>query len=397
MVIAVHTDYLREQWIEEADLCGVSLTVLETDWHGGIVVTSDFHGLVVTYSQIANNRDVFRKLCADRAVVAVADEVHHLADDLTWGDSYSHSFTGATKRLALSGTPFRTDNYRIPFVSYEVLPAGDYKSKANFFYGYGPALMDGNVVRPIVFPTIDGELAWMKGWELKKATFGDALTDDEGREAMRTAVHPEGSWLRDVIVKADKQLEFIRNEQGHPDAGGLIITTDTNAAEAIAKLVNELTGITPLVATSKVDDAKAVIDRFKNGSSKWIVAVKMISEGVDIKRLRVGVFATTTATRTFFYQVVGRVIRWLPGVKLQTAYFYFPMYAPLVRYMKEISDAIEHVVRFQNGDFKIERALAGGIQAALYHFVDSIATTEEHIYQEQEFSSDELMQARSES
>ena len=41
----------------------------------------------------------------------------------------------------------------------------------------------------------------------------------------------------------------------------------------------------------------------------------MVSEGVDIPRLRVGVFATTTTTELFFRQAVGRLVRWTPGVR----------------------------------------------------------------------------------
>ena len=50
----------------------------------------------------------------------------------------------------------------------------------------------------------------------------------------------------------------------------------------------------------------------------------MVSEGVDIPRLRVGVYATTTTTDLFFRQAVGRLVRWVPGVADQKAWLYIP-------------------------------------------------------------------------
>jgi hypothetical protein len=46
----------------------------------------------------------------------------------------------------------------------------------------------------------------------------------------------------------------------------------------------------------------------------------MVSEGVDIPRLRVGVYATTARTELFFRQVVGRFIRRTPSPERQMSY-----------------------------------------------------------------------------
>jgi superfamily II DNA or RNA helicase len=40
-----------------------------------------------------------------------------------------------------------------------------------------------------------------------------------------------------------------------------------------------------------------------------MVAVRMVSEGVDVPRLAVGVYATSTATPLFFAQAIGRYVR----------------------------------------------------------------------------------------
>jgi superfamily II DNA or RNA helicase len=50
----------------------------------------------------------------------------------------------------------------------------------------------------------------------------------------------------------------------------------------------------------------------------------MVSEGVDIPRLRVGVYATNTVTELFFRQAVGRLVRWNARLGRQAAYMFIP-------------------------------------------------------------------------
>jgi superfamily II DNA/RNA helicase len=59
------------------------------------------------------------------------------------------------------------------------------------------------------------------------------------------------------------------------------------------------------------DDSKASnkIEEFSAGDKRWMVAVRMVSEGVDVPRLSVGVYATSTSTPLFFAQAVGRFVR----------------------------------------------------------------------------------------
>lgn len=57
-------------------------------------------------------------------------------------------------------------------------------------------------------------------------------------------------------------------------------------------------------------DASHRIEEFsEDGSKLWMVAVRMVSEGVDVPRLCVGVYATSTSTPLFFAQAVGRFVR----------------------------------------------------------------------------------------
>jgi hypothetical protein len=99
------------------------------------------------------------------------------------------------------------------------------------------------------------------------------------------------------------------------------------------------------VAVSDDPLSSTRIARFAASSEPWIVAVRMVSEGVDIPRLRVGVYATTTTTELFFRQAVGRFVRWTPGVARQKAYLFIPDDARLRTWATQIADARRHSLR----------------------------------------------------
>lgn len=103
-----------------------------------------------------------------------------------------------------------------------------------------------------------------------------------------------------------------------------MIATDQDHARGIAEILRHRLGVRAVVATSDDPEASGRITRFAAGTDPWIVAVRMVSEGVDIPRLRVGVFATTTTTELFFRQAVGRLVRWTPGTTGQKSFLFIP-------------------------------------------------------------------------
>jgi superfamily II DNA or RNA helicase len=133
------------------------------------------------------------------------------------------------------------------------------------------------------------------------------VTKDITSQAWRTALNPAGEWIPAVLAGADKRLSEVRRSV--PDAGGLVIATDHEDARAYAGQLKRITGESPTVILS--DDAKASskIEEFSAGEKRWMVAVRMVSEGVDVPRLSVGVYATSTSTPLFFAQAVGRFVR----------------------------------------------------------------------------------------
>jgi superfamily II DNA or RNA helicase len=335
LVVVAPTSHLKIQWADAAARFGLHL---EPRWSAtGGRLPADVHGVVTTYQQVASDPDAMRALAARSLVVL--DEIHHAGDDRAWGESVRRAFEVAPRRVALSGTPFRSDTLAIPFVRY----VGD-EAVPDFEYGYADALADGRVVRPVYFPRINGFMEWIApDGSAQAAAFDDALDRTRAAQRLRTALSLEGEWLATVLLQANERLTALRRHQ--PDAGGLVIAADQDHAQGIADLLRHRCGVRATVAVSDDPMSSTRIARFSASSDPWIVAVRMVSEGVDIPRLRVGVYATTTTTELFFRQAVGRFVRWTRGVPRQKAYLFIPDDARLRTWATQIADARRHSLR----------------------------------------------------
>jgi superfamily II DNA or RNA helicase len=257
-----------------------------------------------------------RRLATNAFVIL--DEVHHGGEDRAWGGALRHAFEPAVRRLCLSGTPFRSDTRAIPFVRYEADEAvPDYE------YGYADALTDGGVVRPVYFPAVGGQMEWSApDGATYSASFDDPLNLALSNQRLRTALSLEGDWLPSVLREAVERLSSVRRRQAN--AGGLVIAADQEHARGIADLLAWRMKVTATVVTSDDPTASERIATFAADSGEWLVAVRMVSEGVDIPRLRVGVYATPTTTDLFFRQAVGRLVRWTTGERDQRAWLFMP-------------------------------------------------------------------------
>jgi superfamily II DNA or RNA helicase len=332
--VVTPTSHLKVQWANAATAFGLDL---EPEWSSRDGMPSDMHGLVVTYQQVASDPTALRHLADDGFVVF--DEIHHAGTERAWGDAVFHAFELAARRLSLSGTPFRSDQNPIPFVAYDFDEA-----VANYTYGYGEALEDGGVVRPVFFPRINGHMEWSApDGTLMAATFDDHLDRVHASQRLRTALSLDGEWMPAVLDQAHAQLDRIRETQ--PDAGGLVIAMDLDHAHGVATMLKERHDVAAVVATSDDPLASDYIADFAAGSEPWIVAVRMVSEGVDLPRLRVGVYATNTVTELFFRQAVGRLVRWVPGYRRQKAFFFIPDDDRLRRFAHGLSEQRTHSLR----------------------------------------------------
>jgi superfamily II DNA or RNA helicase len=316
VVVAGPTTHICRQWAADAGRYGIDLEPNRPNSDGP--ESADFHGVAVTYQTIATGPDTHRLAAGRRPTLLIADEPHHMGDQAAWGLQARRSFDGARFRLLLSGTPFRSDNSAIPWVTYDE----DGLSRADYTYGYPQALVD-RVCRPITFLPYDGEMEWLSDGRLRSADFDLALPAAEAARRLRTALSPEGEWMGEVLRDGDARLSEVRAD-GHPDAGGLVIASDQDHARAIAARLGSVSGEQPELVMSDEPGASQRIAEFASSDRRWLVSVLMVSEGVDIPRLRVGVYATAARTELFFRQVVGRFIRTTPKPRRQMSYLLMP-------------------------------------------------------------------------
>jgi superfamily II DNA or RNA helicase len=305
ITVVAPTEHLKKQWADAAHRVGIRLDPRfknSQGWH-----SRQYHGVAVTYAQVAVRAGLHKQLTESGRTLVILDEVHHGGDALSWGDAIREAFEPAARRLSLTGTPFRSDTAPIPFVRYLRDEKGIRTSQTDYNYGYGRALADG-VVRPVLFMAYAGTMRWRtKMGDEMAARLGEGDTKDITSQAWRTALDPEGDWIPQVLRAANVRLSEVR--QTVPDAGGLIIATDHYSAKAYASILKDITGAMPTVVLSDDKEASDRIDEFSAGTDRWMVAVRMVSEGVDVPRLAVGVYATSASTPLFFAQVIGRFVR----------------------------------------------------------------------------------------
>lgn len=332
VIVVVPSDALRTQWSDHT-AAGLDLRPFVGV---GPVDHPGYHGVVTTYQALGGAASLLLRNAIGghdpKGTLVILDEIHHAADTTAYGESLALAFERARRRLSLTGTPWRTDaRERMPFVEF----GEDGMLKVDYSYNYGDAVADG-VCRRIDFPVVDAKVEWVRDAERKQAelTINKRLTGMDNSDALRATLDPTatGEWLADVIRLAHRDLLSMRREI--PDAAGLIVARDKSHARQIAARLKSVTGVSAPVVISAEDGeggrnekARDIIERFRDSHEPWIIAVKMIAEGVDIPRLMVGVYATNVSTAMFFNQVVGRFVRVRPGERVTSKLYVPPSYA----------------------------------------------------------------------
>ncbi|MBH0009372.1 DEAD/DEAH box helicase [Salinibacterium sp. SWN1162] len=352
VTVVAPTDHLKRQWADAANRVGLRLnpSFSNGDAWGG----RRFHGVAVTYAQVAMKASFHQEITDSARTMVILDEVHHGGDALSWGDAIHTAFGRATRRLSLTGTPFRSDTAPIPFVTYAPNHEGIRTSVTDYSYGYGRALEDG-VVRPVIFMAYAGKMKWRTrmGDEME-ARLGEGDTKDVTAQAWRTALDPKGEWMPAVLRAADRRLSEIRHSV--PDAGGLVIATDQLAARAYAALIKDITGESATIVLSDEKESSSRIETFAESDSRWMVAVRMVSEGVDVPRLAVGVYATSASTPLYFAQAVGRFVR--TRRRGETASIFLPSVPNLMNLAGKLEKERDHALdRKETGDELLDDSL----------------------------------------
>ncbi len=390
VAVVTPTEHLKHQWARAAARFGIAIDPAYRNAQGP--AGAGFHGVAVTYAQVAAHPALHGGRTRSRRTLVIFDEIHHAGDALSWGDAIREAFEPARRRLALTGTPFRSDANPIPFVGYVPEPdgaPGTKRSASDYVYGYGPALADG-VVRPVIFLAYSGRMHWRTraGDELT-AMLGTPMTADQVAQAWRTALDPAGEWIHRVLEAADRRLTEVRRAM--PDAGGLVIASDHETARAYAALLRRISGSRPVVVLSDDPAASRKISAFADSADRWMVAVRMVSEGVDVPRLAVGVFAASVSTALFFAQAVGRFVR--ARRRGETASVFLPSVPVLLGFAAELEAERDHVIPALARDSAAELAEAartrdapdGDIDGQAFEALAASATFDRVLYDGGEF------------
>jgi superfamily II DNA or RNA helicase len=298
IIVVVPTRYLKKQWRDDAH-ARFQITLQTEEFRG--TLKNGFDGVVITYAAVARNPDLFRRLCSIHDCFVIFDEIHHAGEQANWGEAIQDAFEPSRQRLCLSGTPFRSDGKKIPFL--QLKPDGTYE--VHFQYDYPRALRE-DVVRSVSFHRYAGSVTIAEDgavWDFH--TDDDLDESDAGKRLRGLLNHP--TYTKGLLWKAHEKLTEVRYL--HPDAGGLVVCMSQEHAFNVARFLKEISGEMPDIVVSDEDMNTGSIDDFRKSNKQWLVAVRMVSEGVDIKRLMVLAYLTNVKTPMSFRQTIGRIVR----------------------------------------------------------------------------------------
>ena len=341
LIIVCPTLNIRTQWKAEAQKTfGIQLL---TERFAGHLNNADFHGVVTTYHTVANNALLFKRLCAKHRCMVIFDEIHHAGDYASWGRAMREAFEAADKRLSLSGTPFRSDGDPIPFL----VVGSDGAYQIDFAYDYPAALRDG-VIRELTFHRHGGSVTVKIVEHVRTFHTDDELQEDDAGRRLRYLLGSP-NYVRGLLSAAHDKLVEVRNTK--PDAGGLALCLTADHAVWVQGLLRQIAGVEPDLIVSDGDLATSTVEAFRKDPSRmWAVAVRQVSEGVDIRRLMVLAYATTWRTPMFFRQAVGRIMRYEGTDEDIEAYCFLPQDPDLAEHAKTIEQFQAQIVAERERD-----------------------------------------------
>ena len=320
----------------------------------------DIHGLgldvCATWAAIQGLQDALQALCRAARVLVICDEHHHAAVQAAWGEGADSAFAAARFTLVLTGTPIRSDGAESVWLSYDDAGAIDHPEAGTYTLTYGQAV-DLGYCRPVTFHrhegrfTVDLEhgqtvqvssqqpaalprsLARIPGLQRVLDFYRLACTpqhEADGRTPLATG------YQATMIAYAGQKLDDLRLRL--PNAGGLIIAPSIEMAEYLARLIEQVEGEAPVLVHSQTTSPELKIKTFKNTAKRWLVSVAMISEGVDIPRLRVLVYLPNALTELAFRQAIGRVVRTFGPDDDTRAYVVMPSFETFQRYARRVEE-----------------------------------------------------------
>ncbi|MAR91206.1 MAG: DEAD/DEAH box helicase [Pseudomonadales bacterium] len=294
-------------------------------------------GNVLTYQSMLNLGQSFWSLMKTDRTLVIFDEIHHCSGDHlgnanAWGQKIIQHIQGkATYSLALTGTPWRSDRIPIALTSY----CREGRVYCDYTYGLAQAIKDG-VCRTPKITAIDNEKITVQnnGKEDVYGSIGDLL---KSSRCTYQQLLENITLIRYMIEQSHKALNTLRRVQ--PNAGGLIVAASVEHAVLIATIIESICGESPTVVTYLHDESQQAIQHFRDGQTRWIVSVGMISEGTDIPRLQVCCHLTRVKTELYFRQVLGRILR-VQNSGNEEALLIMPAEPKLIEYAHRVAEDI---------------------------------------------------------
>lgn len=274
------------------------------------------NGVILTYTKLMLDYKLMGRLCDERRTLVIFDEIHHLGDKLPWGDGARSAFEDrAACILGLSGTPYRGDNRPIPFVEYQAQAIDGLRVfEADYTYTLGRAIHDGVCRMPnfkwgdgTVRITLDDGTKKVVDWEEKLAPH---LMNRRLNNAVRHGSKPRLVMLQKAVEYCRrthrKLIIFVGGDSRRKDGGGI-----RDAMEFLPAELKSI-GVDPRYVCTVVSDDELSHDKlaaFGESEAQILIAVNMVSEGVDIPQLSAALFLTSITARSTTIQRIGRILR----------------------------------------------------------------------------------------
>jgi len=359
IIVVTPSDSLRNSWRNEAAEFGIQLTTRATDgtFPGGV----NYQGTVITYHALGNYLPIVKRWQrqAGYKFILVCDEIHHTSESNSWGvDSLEYGEL-CDKVLFLSGTPNRTDRYKIPLAKYK-----DGVLVVDYSYGYRQALVHHVCreaeVRLIAFETASTLMSTGEVFEYDS----ESISESEESKVLRRALDTRLNLASEMIRVSWDEIQKMRRTSGDRNAACLVrcLTSSKAGVEdgyisQVEKLIKKITGCTDNdieVVHSGIDDSTERIARFRKSEKTFLISIRQVTEGVDIPRLRVLLHLDNTTADLTLSQELGRVTRWEHDHDfLQHAVIIMPNIPSYKDFAKRIlDDVIEAAKEFEDIETK---------------------------------------------
>ncbi|MGF1472159.1 MAG: DEAD/DEAH box helicase family protein [Rubrobacteraceae bacterium] len=248
----------------------------------------------------------------DRFALVVYDEVHHLP-----ADKYAviPKMLLAPYSLGLTATPERPDG------GHELLP----ELVGPVCYRRAPEDLAGNYLAPFELVRIPIELTAQERFEYAQA---DAVYKDFLAKHRLTVRSPE-DWQRFILVASTshsggREALLAARERRRIQAGATrkVVTLETllrrhwdERCIVFTKSVEEVYALSErflipgITYETPARERKEILDRFREGRYRAIVASDVLNEGVDVPDASVAIILAGSASRREWIQRLGRILR----------------------------------------------------------------------------------------